>query len=131
MIFRLTEELFRLTEAPFKLTEVLFRLTDVLFRLAGVTFRHFAISCFKHAQNICHRIQAALSCQSAIAKKDNHKRYSSTGTVQYVCINTFQTLLRTFAPIATAHLQCARYSLVTHVPRHFQARARSPKLNKI
>ena len=39
--------------------------------------------------------------------------------------------LRTFAPIATAHLQCARYSLVTHVPRHFQARARSPKLNKI
>ena len=39
--------------------------------------------------------------------------------------------LRTFAPIATAHLQCASYSLVTHVPRHFQARARSPKLNKI
>ena len=39
--------------------------------------------------------------------------------------------LRTFAPIATAHLQCARYSLVNHVPRHFQARAPSRKLNKI
>ena len=34
-----------------------------------------------------------------------------------------RTSLRTFAPIATAHLYCARYSLVTHVPRHFQARA--------
>ena len=36
----------------------------------------------------------------------------------------------TFAPIATAHLQCARYSLVTRVPRHFQARAPIRKLNK-
>ena len=32
---------------------------------------------------------------------------------------------RTFAPIATAHLWCASYSLVTRVPRHFQARAHS------
>ena len=38
-------------------------------------------------------------------------------------------LLRTFAPIAIAHLYCARYSLRTHVPRHFQARALSRKLN--
>ena len=39
-------------------------------------------------------------------------------------------LLRTFAPIATAHLYCARHSLSTHAPRHFQARALSRKLNK-
>ena len=32
------------------------------------------------------------------SKEDNHKRYSSTGTVQYVCINTFQTLLRGHPP---------------------------------
>ena len=38
--------------------------------------------------------------------------------------------LRTFVPIATAHLYCARYSLVTRVPRHFQARAPIRKLNK-
>ena len=40
------------------------------------------------------------------------------------------TVLRTFAPIATAHLYCVRYSLSTHVPRHFQAHALSRKLNK-
>ena len=28
--------------------------------------------------------------------------------------------LRTFAPIATEHLQCARYSLGTRVPRHVE-----------
>ena len=38
--------------------------------------------------------------------------------------------LRTFAPIATAHLYCAHHSLSTHVPRHFQAHALSRKLNK-
>ena len=39
--------------------------------------------------------------------------------------------LRTFAPIATAHLQCARYSLGMHVPRHvFQARAPSRNSTK-
>ena len=32
--------------------------------------------------------------------------------------------------IAIAHLCCARYSLSTHVPRHFQAHALSRKLNK-
>ena len=37
----------------------------------------------------------------------------------------------TFAPIATAHLQCARYSLGTRAPHLFQARAPSRKLNKI
>ena len=40
-------------------------------------------------------------------------------------------ILRTFGPIATAHLQCARYSLGTRVPRRFQARAPSRKLDKI
>ena len=49
-------------------------------------------------------------------------------------IKAFLTLkgihLRTFAPIDTAHLYCARYSLSTHVPRHFQAHALSRKLNK-
>ena len=44
--------------------------------------------------------------------------------------NIFFTCLRTFTPIATAQ-QCARYSLVMRVPRHFQARAPSRKLNKI
>ena len=33
--------------------------------------------------------------------------------------------IRTFAPVAIAHLYCARYSLSTHVPRHFQARTES------
>ena len=34
--------------------------------------------------------------------------------------------LRTFAPIVTVHLWCARYSLGTRVPRHlFQARSAS------
>ena len=41
-----------------------------------------------------------------------------------------KAVLRTFTPIATAHLKCARYSLVTRVPRHFQARAPIRKLNK-
>ena len=41
-----------------------------------------------------------------------------------------QPYLRTFAPIATAHLYCAHHSLSTHVPRHFQAHALSRKLNK-
>ena len=36
----------------------------------------------------------------------------------------------TFAPIATAHLYCARYSLVKRVLRHFQARAPSRKLSE-
>ena len=39
-------------------------------------------------------------------------------------------ILRTFAPIATTHLYCARHSLSTHMPRHFQARALSRKVNK-
>ena len=38
--------------------------------------------------------------------------------------------LRTFAPIAIGHLFCARYSLSTQVPGHFQACALSRKLNK-
>ena len=38
--------------------------------------------------------------------------------------------LRTFAPIATAHLYCAHHSLSTHMSRHFQAHALSRKLNR-
>ena len=46
------------------------------------------------------------------------------------CVENLSINLRTFAPIAIAHLYCARYLLGTRVPRHFQARAPSRKLNK-
>ena len=44
-------------------------------------------------------------------------------TKDFVEFHNHSPLLRTFAPIATAHLYCARYSLVTSLAHHFQARA--------
>ena len=75
---------------------------------------------------------ANATCRNIVGR--NMLRAFGRGNVAICCVGMLRSFgrgLRTFAPIATAHLHCARYSLVTHVPRHFQARAPSRKLNKI
>ena len=83
----------------------------------------FSASISKYSQ--VERSLATLSCCSLPEPCMSHKLKTSKTTGDLSASH-----LRTFVPIATAHLYCARHSLSTHVPRHSQAHALSRKLNK-
>ena len=84
---------------------------------------------------ICNNIYCfAQHLSSTAKKKPKKKKTNKTVGLEIFNQSTANETgynLRTFAPIATAHLYCARYSLVTRVPRHFQTRAPSRKLSKL